>query len=809
MYPAIVSSIRSANGQQIMKSQIGFLKRLSTRLNVIIIGFAILPLVAAGFLAYGNGQDTIEQRVFSHLQAVNLIKVGDMERWLKSNEFDLEFLAQRPLVREYVATLAACEPRAPECLNAEQELLSDHLLPAISGKSSISELSIIRKGDGLIWISTDPDMAGKFREQETYFLEGLKGTYTDNVTYSLEHNEAVLHVSTPVFGPGGELLAVLAAHIDIDALTDIIAYKGNPSTTEDTYLINQFNFFVTDPRFNEGVALKRSAQTEGIDDCLAGNTGFGFYMDYRGEPVLGAYQWLPEQQMCILTEIDQAEAYAPIQELRNSIHGLVLGTALVAVLLGVIFARSLTRPIDRLVAGAEEIGAGNLKHRNQVSRQDEIGVLARSFDHMAANLEKAQEKNSRLIAQLETWGQDLETRVEERTRELKKAQTATLNILQDVEDARHKAELANAELNSEKAFTDQVINSIPGVFYVFDSSGKFIRWNDNFSSVTEYSDDEIAQMHPTALFEGSDREHIGERIQAAFETGISDAEANFTTKSGRKIPYYFTGYRTIIDEQPILIGTGVDISDLRQAQLELTKKAEDLERSNKELEQFAYVASHDLQEPLRMVASYLQLLERRYGDKLDGDAREFIDFAVDGATRMKTLINDLLTFSRVGTRGRAFEPTDLNVVLGRVRAFLGTSIEENNALLTSGELPTILADESQMVQLFQNLVGNAIKFRGEEEPRIHIEAQQEVNGANGQKEWLFSVRDNGIGIEAQYFERIFAIFQRLHNKRQYPGTGIGLAVSKRIVDRHAGKIWVESQPGEGTTFFFTIPELEG
>jgi hypothetical protein len=242
------------------------------------------------------------------------------------------------------------------------------------------------------------------------------------------------------------------------------------------------------------------------------------------------------------------------------------------------------------------------------------------------------------------------------------------------------------------------------------------------------------------------------------------------------------------------------LRERKQAELELA-------RSNTELEQFAYVVSHDLQEPLRMVHSYLQLLERRCQEQLGKDANEFIDFAVDGAARMHALITDLLAYSRVGTQTKPFEPTDCVALLESVLADLKVAIEESGAVITSDDLPTVMADDTQLRRVFQNLIGNAIKFRGDHPPEIHISVEHKDRKIFGETaHWLFSVRDNGIGIEPHQFERIFLIFQRLYTREEYEGTGIGLAICRKIVERHEGHIWVESEPGQGSTFYFTVPD---
>lgn len=233
----------------------------------------------------------------------------------------------------------------------------------------------------------------------------------------------------------------------------------------------------------------------------------------------------------------------------------------------------------------------------------------------------------------------------------------------------------------------------------------------------------------------------------------------------------------------------------------LAQRSDELARSNADLEQFAYVASHDLQEPLRMVSSYLQLLEKRYKDKLDQDATTFIGFAVDGAVRMQNLINDLLTYSRVGSKGAPFQPVDCAQVMEMVLHALQVNITDSQGQVSVDRLPVVMGDAMQLTQLFQNLLANALKFRGESPPCVHVSAER--NGAC----WVFSVADNGIGIAPEYFNRIFVMFQRLHGRRAYSGTGIGLAICKKIVERHGGSIWVESMPGEGANFKFTIPAI--
>ena len=235
---------------------------------------------------------------------------------------------------------------------------------------------------------------------------------------------------------------------------------------------------------------------------------------------------------------------------------------------------------------------------------------------------------------------------------------------------------------------------------------------------------------------------------------------------------------------------------------QVKQRTEALTQSNADLEQFAYIASHDLQEPLRAVNGCVQILQHRYEDALDARAKELIKHTVEGAARMQTLIHELLAYSRVSRRGKAFEPTACEQVLGDVLTTLQPVIQKSGAVVTHMPLPTVMADAGQLGQLFQHLLSNAMMFHHDTPPAIHLGVERQEQ----EKEWVFAMRDNGIGIAPEYFERIFVIFQRLHTRTEYPGTGMGLAICKKIVERHGGRIWVTSTPGDGSTFYFTLPD---
>ncbi len=311
------------------------------------------------------------------------------------------------------------------------------------------------------------------------------------------------------------------------------------------------------------------------------------------------------------------------------------------------------------------------------------------------------------------------------------------------------------------------------------------------------------------LLEGTDviaRGNLDYRVEIESTDEIGQVGRAFNTMAARLKASYESLEDKIRDRTTELALANAElqrkIAERKQAEEALQRTAAELARSNAELEQFAYVASHDLQEPLRTVAGFTQLLAKRYTGQLDAKADEYIAFAVDGATRMHQLITDLLEYSRVGTRGEPFQPTDCTAVLQQALTSLALTIQESRARVTHNPLPTLSGAAGQLTRLLQNLIGNALKYRSERPPQVHITAQPQGHA------WLFAVQDNGIGFDPHHAERIFGVFQRLHTREKYPGTGIGLAICRKIVERHGGCIWAEGRPGEGATFYFTIPMEE-
>ena len=400
------------------------------------------------------------------------------------------------------------------------------------------------------------------------------------------------------------------------------------------------------------------------------------------------------------------------------------------------------RQLFALMAGIEKIRGGDLAYQVEVASTDEMGQLASSFNIMARDL---------------------------------------------------------ALTHVSKEYLDNILHSMFNSLFVLNSRGQISMVNNAAASLLGYKAPEFLNRPINSLF--ADRSITFDAIKNA-----ANAEGFLLKSSGEEVPVIFstTVMRDKEGQAQGYVCVAQDITERKKAEEKMKMFTQELEHSNAELEQFAYVASHDLREPLRMVTSYIQLLQRRYQDKHDSDANDFIGFAVDGVARMQNLIDALLMYSRVGRNRIPFVLVDCENILKKVLNNLEVVIREQNAVVTHDPLPAIMADEILLTQLLQNLISNAIKFKSKDvQPLVHICVIE------GHDDWTFSVKDNGIGIDLKYKDRIFIIFQRLHTREEYPGTGIGLAVCKKIVEYHGGTIWVDSAPGQGTTFYFTISKRGG
>lgn len=718
--------------------------KLTPRLALVFILYATGLLMSVGVLAYNSGRNSLRSATISELEATALEKEAALDKWIEEKQVDLATLAaSSTTLREATILLTAFRHSADT--STARERLVEYLQPRVDNGEFL-DVSMLHPETGQVLASTNPAEEGKFRENRSYFLNGKTGPYVQNLYYSLATQSIAMTASAPLRAADGQLLGVLTAHLDLTEMNDIFKRRTGLHQTDDAYLVNTSSLFVTQPRFilNPAV-LQRGIHTEDVRRCLQQESGVTEALDYRGTPTIAAYRWLPERGLCMTVKLDQTEAYAPARVFGGTIVISSLVALLVAAALAFVLSRSVTEPILTLQAGATRFGRGELDVRLPETSRDELGDLAREFNKMAEALAEQQTH------------------------------------------LRRRAE--------------QFFNLTLDLLCILSLDGRLIELNPAWEQILGYRRESLSGHSLTEIVHPDDLATVTSALKGA-RRGLASSrfEARCRNQEGN---YHWLAWVVVVSPQEgLLYAAARDVTERRLAEDRLRQQAEELERSNSELEQFAYVASHDLQEPLRIVSSYVQLLARRYKGRLDQDADEFIAYAVEGANRMKSLINDLLAYSRVSTRGKEFVAVPMEEVFERATQNLKLALQDSAATITRDPLPIVLADNLQMTQLLQNLIANAIKFRGPVQPRVHVGVRRQ------EERWLFFVRDNGIGIDPQYAERIFVIFQRLHNRDEYPGTGIGLAICRKIIERHGGQIWVESQAGQGATFYFTLLPAE-
>lgn len=607
--------------------------KINFKLSILFFTITIIPVFILSLLSFKNIQESIEEVTINHLKFINNSDKNSFDTWLFENKHILENLSKTETIKKAAGEISP--------LNNHDEILQTQLKTSIN-KQRYKELIILNPENGEAFTSTTKKNIGKYHDNHQYFKKGLKETFVQTIYFDMETQKPAMTIATPIKNNDNKTIAVLAGQLTLEYLSKIINSGKYTGKTEDSYLVNNFYFFITEPRFGDQYALKKTTKAKGIKTALTSRTTYiGSYKNYRGKTVTGICRWIPELKLCLVTEIDKSESHQLIFKLKKKVITYSTMISILSLMLGWITGHIITKPLSPIFNATKKIGNGHFNIELDNQGGDEISELARALESM------------------------------------------------------------------------------------------------------------------------------GEKLQ-----------------------------KTVVSRDKLLR----EVAQKEKAESQLRKMLIQLKKSNDDLEQFAYVASHDLQEPLRMVSSYTQLLNDKYFDELDEKAKKYLFYARDGAERMQSLIQALLSFSRINTHGADFAEADLNSCLVDALKNLEKTINDKNPVITRDTLPSLICDKNQITLVFQNIVSNSLKFSKTNNPQINISVNEKSY------KWIFSVSDNGIGITEEHKDKIFVIFKRLHTRTEYPGTGIGLAICKKIIERHGGIIWFESKIETGSTFYFTLPK---
>jgi len=808
-------------------------------------------------------------------------KQAALDDWLKERLLDVAVPAALPHLLDDLTDLTTAKPDSPAARAARDHLVRD-LKPRSGPGEEFLMLFVMDPETGKVLAATDPREEGKFKEDRAYFINGKKGPYVENPYNSLKLRGPAMTVSAPLRSAEGRLLGILAGHVNLDSINAIISRRTGTRQSDEAFLVNTSNLLVTQPRsMTDPAVLRRGIHTEPVRRGLAGQSGTMLADDYRGVPVIAVYRWMPERRLCLIVKIDQAEAFAPSRAFGRTllIFGVLALLAASALAAGI--AKIGTRPILALQAGAARFGRAELDVRLPETANDELGDLAREFNHMAAAISEREtalrkwahifehsgwgvvatnadgktigmmnptfarmygctpeELVGRPIAEL--YAPEVRAKVPEYTRmvnekghhtfeskhirkdgtifpvlvnvtAVKDMQGQVLYRIANVQDIAERKRVEET-LRAVSSRQEAILAAVPDVIMEVNND-KIYTWANQAG--LEFFGKDVVGKEAAFYFEG-EQDTYG--VVKPLFNGAEDViyvESWQRRKDGQKrlLAWWC---RVLKDDSGNVTGalsTARDITEhkraeeaLRQLNLELEQRVAarttELQARNRELETFTYSVSHDLKAPLRGIDGYSRLLLEDYHDRLDEEGRTFLMTIRQAADQMRQLIEDLLAYSRMERRSLASNKVH---PLALVQTLLAERTEDINArnVSVTVNMPDVVvrADPDGLAQVLRNLLDNALKFTGKvSDPHI------EIGGQEKEKTCILWVRDNGIGFDMRYHDRIFEIFQRLHAAEEYPGTGIGMAIVLKAMVRMGGRVWAESEPGKGATFYLEVPK---
>ena len=810
---------------------------IGTKVALLLSVTVLLASATVGVITYRQFSQALVDQELKQLSDLAQVKSVRLTAELENLKSDALFIAHSPVIQRLVRSQkSGTDPSSGETEQLLRERAISVFHELLRAKPAYCQVRLISVADvGREVVRVDRDAAdGTIRTvprselqqkgREPYFASSLNQpdgkVFLTDINLNREHGRVVdppipvIRAGTPVLDQDGKPAAIVVINRLFQPLVENL--RDGLMESQTLLVANNVGEYLVNPDATKAFAFDhgKSARIQEDFPELSGIVGGPAHPPVSivdtapdGRRVAIGICRVPIDrtdsqryvEVALAAPYEAAVAVSTWTRHRSVLAGIVV--AIIALGSGYLLSRSMTEPLREIAAAAEAFGRGEANCRLPTGNHDEIGVVARSVAEMMTCIRSAQA--------------DLELRAAQ----LERSRRAALNMLQDVESSREQAQQAERTARDQALTTQAILDGASDAIVTVNVHGIIESFNMAAERIFGYQAQEVIGRNVNILMPSPYCEEHDGYLHNYLETGIAQIigigrEVFGLRKDGTQFPMYLSISDVKLGDRRLFTGIMRDITDLKQTMQQLTAANEELarrslqiqnfnfnlKRSNDELKQFAYVASHDLQEPLRKVTAFCQMLQDEYGERLDDNARTYIQYAVDGALRMKTLVQDLLAYSRVETQGKPLEPTDADAACAEAIDNLAVAIAESSAEVTRDPLPTVRADRAQLVRLFQNLIGNAIKYRGEEPPRVNVSAAE----SNG--DWEFRVSDNGIGIDTQYHQRIFVIFQRLHAREEYSGTGIGLAVCKRIVERAGGRIWVESKLGAGSVFCFTLPK---